>query len=399
MLSLWRKWRTAAMAAMGIALLANVSMAQICTPDYCEIPIDETGTAEVEDVAATAHGFMDAADFADFLEGAAFGNAAGDATDENGDRSFIWRILLAFLAGLLLNLSPCVLPLIPIQIAVLGMGAMAGSRARGALRGLVYGGAMALTYGAAGFIVVRSGAVFGSLQSTRPFNLSMGVLFILLAMAMAGVFNIDLSSRRRRVAASMPLVGLAVAGAAAAILAGACVAPAVLGTFLYASGAYAAGDAHALLLPLSLGLGMAFPWPVIGAGLSIMPRPGRWMVAVRWFFTLIALALAARYLAQAAHSRGRTRQGAVDYREFQPEYERARASGNPVVIDFFASWCTSCSQMEKTTFRDGKVAALLDRCEFLRVQVEDPLEPGATALLSRFGVRGFPAIVVLRPGR
>ncbi|MBR3086345.1 MAG: thioredoxin family protein [Kiritimatiellae bacterium] len=391
---------TMAVCAIAIvaALFAPTASAQFyCTPDFCAIPTEGLAADGAVPVSAVAHGYMDAAEFAGFLRANALGDGgAGDAASGSGRDSFAWRLAIAFLAGLLLNLSPCVLPMLPVQLAVLGIGANGGGRRRGALRGCVYGGAMALTYGAAGFAIARSGAIFGSIQSTRPFNAAMSILFCFLGLAMAGAFSIDFTSRRTAMRGNLPLPALALAGAAAAILAGACVAPAVLGTMLYAAGLHASGSSAALALPLALGLGLALPWPLVGAGLSTLPRPGRWMAAVKWVFALAAFALAARYALLAMPRRG-TADGAVDYHDFNPAFERALASGRPIVIDFFASWCASCGTMEKTTFRDPDVAALLGKCEFLRVQVEDPMEGEALSLLARFGIRGFPAIVAIRP--
>ena len=70
-------------------------------------------------------------------------------------------------------------------------------------------------------------------------------------------------------------------GSIAALLAGACVAPVVIQVVLFSSSLYAAGTTAALALPFLLGLGMALPWPVAGAGISAMPKPGAWMVHVK----------------------------------------------------------------------------------------------------------------------
>src|SRR5690606_28545870 len=56
-------------------------------------------------------------------------------------------LAIVFLGGLALNLTPCVLPMVPINLAIIGAGAKSGGRARGLLLGSVYGGAMAITYG------------------------------------------------------------------------------------------------------------------------------------------------------------------------------------------------------------------------------------------------------------
>lgn len=389
-----------------LAMLATTAPAQVCTEDFCEIPEADGVTVE-PGVVAISHGYMAPAEFASFLRKAAFGEgdvhkedarAEGDADDAEADakRSFPWRLLAAFLSGLLLNLSPCVLPLLPIQILILGMGAGAGGRWRGALRGTVYGLSMAFAYGALGFAVASSGAFFGTLQSTRAFNIAMAALFVLLALAMLGVFHLDFSRGRSGATQPLPLAGLVAAGATAALLAGACVAPAVLGVMLYAAESYAAGNATALALPLALGLGMALPWPFAGAGLSFLPKPGRWMVAVKWFFAIVALAMSVRYISFAAGGR-KVPADVVDVADFDEAYYAAIRSGRPVVLDFFASWCASCSEMERKTFTAPEVMELLGKCEFLRVQTEDPLEEDAAVLLASFGVRGFPAIVVVAP--
>ena len=84
-------------------------------------------------------------------------------------------------------------------------------------------------------------------------------------------------------------------GAVAALLAGACVAPVVIQVVLFSSNLYATGTTIALALPFFLGLGMAMPWPIAGAGLAALPKPGAWMVRVKQVFGVFILATAAYY--------------------------------------------------------------------------------------------------------
>ena len=84
-------------------------------------------------------------------------------------------------------------------------------------------------------------------------------------------------------------------GAVAALLAGACVAPVVIQVVLFSSNLYATGTKVALALPFCLGIGMAIPWPIAGAGLAALPKPGMWMVRVKQAFGVFILATAAYY--------------------------------------------------------------------------------------------------------
>ena len=84
-------------------------------------------------------------------------------------------------------------------------------------------------------------------------------------------------------------------GAIAALLAGACVAPVVIQVVLFASQLYSAGNASALALPFVLGLGMALPWPIAGAGFAALPKPGAWMNKVKYVLGVFILVTAAYY--------------------------------------------------------------------------------------------------------
>ena len=395
-----KELRKIAVAVLSLACLC--APAQICTPDFCEFPPPGTNVlvrVSRADVAGISHGYRNAADFAAFLRAAAFGEGGtGTSSPEDSPPwSPFARLALVFLAGLALNLSPCVLPMIPVQLAVLGMGRRAASRREGLLRGCVYGAALALTYGTLGFAAVKTGAVFGRIQSLPAFNIAVGVVFAVLSLALFGLFPIDFSRFSRRASSSLSLAGLFLVGVTSALLAGACVAPAVIAAIVYAADSYAAGHSAALFLPLLLGCGMALPWPFVGAGLSVLPRPGKWMRYVEWGFAAVVLLLAVRHfkIAASAYVTYAEGHGVYEYTQFDAALAEAEATGKPVVIDFFASWCGSCETMEKNTFSNPEVADLLSRCAFLRIRVEDPGEPAAEALLARYGVRGFPAVVVL----
>jgi thiol:disulfide interchange protein len=314
---------------------------------------------------------------------------------------------------LALNLTPCVLPMIPINLAIIGAGTEAGSRRRGFLLGSTYGAAMAVVYGVLGLIVILTAGTFGTINSSPWFNLAIAALFVVLGLAMFDVIDIDFSrySSGLQNPTKRGTFGLAFfMGAVAALLAGACVAPVVIQVVLFASSLYAGGTPLALALPFVLGVGMAIPWPIAGAGLAALPKPGAWMVRVKQAFGVLILATAAyygylsytifanRWVDSAAVS------GSVQEKlekgwtnALAAGLERAEREGKPVLIDFWATWCKNCLTMDKTTMEDPAVVAALENYVKVKFQAEDLDAEPAKAILARFNAVGLPTYVILKP--
>ena len=323
-------------------------------------------------------------------------------------------LLIIFLGGLALNLTPCVLPMIPINLAIIGAGAQAGSRGRGFLLGAAYGAAMALVYGVLGVVVILTAGTFGTINASPWFNVGIAVLFVVLALAMFDVITIDfsgLSSGFRAGESSRGTFLLAFGmGGIAALLAGACVAPVVIEVVLFSSNLYAKGTTLALALPFFLGVGMAVPWPIAGAGIASLPRPGAWMVRVKQVFGVLILATAV-YYGYEAYSIFANRW--VDPRAVASSVEEqlkagwqssladglatARREHKPVLIDMWATWCKNCLTMDKTTLRDPAVNAALAGYVKIKFQAEDPDDPTTRAVMKRFDAVGLPTYVILRP--
>ena len=328
----------------------------------------------------------------------------------------VWLlILVVFVGGLLLNLTPCVLPMIPINLAIIGAGAAGGSRLRGALRGGAYGLGIALTYGILVIIPILTGTAFGAIQSAWWFNVIIAVVFILLALALFDVFMIDFTRFAGPGSGKKGTIAAFVAGAISAVLAGACVAPVLLAVLLLTADGVATGSWLMLSLPFVLGLGMAAPWPIAGAGLSFLPRPGAWMMWVKKGFGVVVLLFAAYYgwvayrsfipvetldgsnlaAIEAAIAEGKVvNLDGADLPAIEAAIATARAQGKPVFIDFWGTACKACDEMERDTFPDPAVQAELERFAFLKVRM-DLSDSGIRPTKERFKIIGLPTYVVI----
>ena len=356
------------------------------------------------DIAATEAGYMTVERFLSFLD---HGRAGNRPSHQNQREPFMSRgtvipVLAIIAGGVMLNLTPCVLPLVPLTLGVLGIGAGTRSRSRSFLVGTAYGAGMAAAYGAAGVAVVLTGSRFGAVNGSAWFNFSIASLFAVLSLAMFGVFSIDFT--RYRPAVSRPrhgsLAAAAALGSVTALLAGACVAPVVLQVLIMSADFHARGMAVGLLLPFALGVGMALPWPFAAAGLSFLPAPGRWTVWIKDAFGIVLLATAVWYGVEGMRLARGTAVLTHDalWQSSLPEaLVAAKAQRLPVLLDFSASWCKTCRAMDATTLKDTAVRARLARFIAVRFPVEHPNEPAVRGVLDHFGVMGLPTYVILHP--
>ncbi len=385
--------------------------------DKAEQPVQSDWQKELEDfqVVAVDVGYKKPADFIDFIEnGTAVDNISGfkffltDPVAFVRESGLAVTILFILLGGLALNLTPCVLPMIPINLAIIGAGAQAGSKSRGFALGAAYGAGIALVYGLLGSLIVLTGSRFGTIQANPWFNLVIALIFVVLALAMFDVIHIDFSRFQSKVGGGEHKQGSFVVaitmGSVAALLAGACVAPVVISVLLLATSIGPEG----LILPFVLGFGMALPWPFAGAGLSFLPKPGKWMEYVKYGFGVGIIFFAFYY-------------GHLSYRAFRPSditshgevkghlivdgttnegladaLRTAKVTGTPVLIDFWASWCKNCLAMDKTTYKDEAVKARLKNYTFIKYVAEDFDHENTKAVMDHFSVQGLPTFIVLK---
>ena len=389
------------MSIAGLSAETNVvdGMKVVCENGVCMLVEEPDATAPSATDAEIlrprmAHGYMDADEFIAFLE-----NRNPDPASPFSGKSWWIVILLVLFGGFCMNLTPCILPMVPINLMIIG---------RSASRGALYGLGTALAYGTLGILAAIGGMAFGEIQGNPWFNASISILFLVLALAMLGVFFIDFSKGRNGIASmreSMwPGFFAFFMGVVSAVLAGACVAPILIAVLLLTADLFAKGMHIALALPFVLGIGMALPWPFAGAGLKILPKPGAWMTKVSKLFGIAVLGFAAWYAYLAWNGFTEVPAEAGDARKTAaiqesvsipaPENFSLKELKRPVLVDCWATWCKNCSAMERTTLSDPKVKSVLKSKGFtlVKLQCEDI---AALKKQAGFGdVVGLPAFLI-----
>ena len=228
------------------------------------------------------------------------GNTAKIADVLSSESSF-FIILLFFVFGLLLALTPCVFPMIPIlsSIIVSQSGEGKPSIAKAFFTSLVYVVSMALTYTVVGVVAGLLGAdIQAAMQN--PWVLTVfAAMFVALAYSLFGYYEIGLpSSWQSKLSKASDeagqkggIAGTAIMGLLSALIVGPCVAPPLGGAVLFISHTGDALLGGVALFVMSMGMGMPLLLVGIGAG-KFMPKPGGWMTAVSEVFGVMMLGLA-----------------------------------------------------------------------------------------------------------
>lgn len=358
------------------------------------------------------------------LQAALEANAAAPQPQPQAAGGFIVALLGALIGGLLLNLMPCVFPVLAIK--VLGFTRHADDRRAHRLAALAYTGGVVLSFlalGGAMLALRAAGAQLGwgfQLQSPAVVAV-LAALFTLIGLNLAGLFEFGRMAPASlgAVQARHPLANDFLSGVLAVVVASPCTAP-----FMGASLGFAIGlpASQALLMFGVLGFGLALPYLAAGfvpAVARLLPRPGAWMNTLRrllafpmfatvawlvWVLgqqsgidgagALLGLLVCLAAIAWALTLRGRTRlvltgltvaltavlagaigghvvrpaepaaSSAAAGQRWQPwSAERARelaAAGRPVFVDFTAAWCVTCQYNKRSTLDSAEVLADFD---------------------------------------
>ena len=376
----------------------------------------------------------------------------------------LFLVLVTFFGfGLLLSLTPCVFPMIPILSSII-VGASKNedmTARKGFLLSLVYVLSMSVAYTIAGVIA----GVFGAnLQAAlqNPYVLVVfALIFVALAFSMFGYFEIKLpQSIQTRVNKTTDgkekqgIIGIAIMGFLSALIVGPCVAPPLAGALVYIG---QTGDAilgGMALFVMSLGMGVPLLLIGLGAG-KFMPKPGGWMESITKIFGIVMLGVAiwllervlsasvimslwallllgtAIYLKTITNMitellssvlfilgvvllvglisgatnplnplEKLTGSKSVNTNELVfkkvkniTELELAiKNSDKPIMLDFWASWCVACKELEEITFKDKEVIQKLQGFTLLKADVTQNSDEDK-ALQKMFGIVGPPALI------
>ena len=378
----------------------------------------------------------------------------------------LFLILVTFFGfGLLLSLTPCVFPMIPILSSII-VGASKNENmtaSRGFFLSLVYVLSMSVAYTIAGIIAGLFGANLQAILQNPYVLVSFALIFVALAFSMFGYFEIKLPqslqtklNKTTDGKEKQGIAGIAIMGFLSALIVGPCVAPPLAGALVYIG---QTGDAFLggiALFVMSLGMGVPLLLIGLGAG-KFMPKPGGWMEGITKIFGIIMLGVAIwlldRVLSAAVimslwallllgtaiylktftnmitelissvlfilgvvllvglisggtnplkplekftslNAPQSTNEKLV-FTKIKNSDELKKAiknSNKPVMLDFWASWCVACKELEEITFKDPEVIKKLQEFTLLKADVTQNSDADKE-LQKMFGVVGPPTLI------
>ena len=329
-------------------------------------------------------------------------NASSYFAAKPDEKSINWVsiLLMAFIGGMILNLMPCVLPVLSIKILSL-------TRVEQKNRQIE---AWMYTLG----VVVSMLAVAALLLAFRKFDETIGwgfqmqspwfvstmlIVFIFLALMMLDIITINFVSLNKL--ALLKFNGIKtnafMTGLLAVLIASPCTAP-----FMGAAVGYALMSPTYIYFPifLTLALGYAFPFALLAYYPKllhkILPKPGKWMERLKKILSIPIILTCVWLIWVLATQIGLIQNKQLfDWQEYSlPKVEIAIANKQPVFIDFTAKWCITCLVNKKTALQSDEFAKLVKEKNILLLRA-DMTEQNAKAAngLKYYGRAGVPLYV------
>ena len=352
-----------------------------------------------------------------------------------------------FFLGLGLNLTPCIYPMLSITISLF-RGSEHEPRGRAFVKALAYVLGMVTMYSVLGLMAAMTGSFFGEWLQNFWVQLTTGILVVGLAFSMLGLYQFRLPSwlmPSYQGAAKGALLSFFVSGLLVGIVAAPCMGPTVLALLTFVSVQQDMVFGFSLFFVMALGLG--FPYLVLGTYsglLSKLPKSGAWLV---WFERLMGVVLLTfgifyiaiafkwpfvKWIVPGAFVAGGLYLGWIErsarlakrffafqwilgalavviglFFFFTPKngmvwekyhagiLEEAGASGQPVILDFYADWCIPCHELDQFTYSDPRVLATLQHFRKIKVDTTSVDTDETREAIRRFDVFGVPTIICL----
>ncbi len=368
------------------------------------------------------------------------------------------RILLVFLLGILLSLTPCIYPMIPITVGIL-QAQRSSSFIYNFFLAFCYTMGLATTFACFGLLASCSGPLYGKLL-VHPLSVAFIVIILLyLAFSMFGLYELYIPrvfQSQHNIKTNGSLVSAFIFGAASGTIASPCVSPGL--ALLLSIVATLGNTLLGFLLLFSFGVGLSTPLLVIGTfsnSLTMFPKTGSWMLEIKKFFGFMLIGVCLYYLSNIVplhilmfitsliilvvgiyyvystqpmvrsmwktinnifgmllialsvvlltqsfkmrYQEKYSNHASIWHTSYEHALHKARAENKKIFIDFWAQFCSICTAINKTLLVDQNVMQALNLVVPLSVDgTNEKAEPYNT-LKNNYTIVGFPTFLLVDP--